>query len=113
MRMLAWSASQATRTRITDATSGFRVISQPLLGHFSRVFPAHYLGDTFEAMVCAGRRGYRVAEIPVSMRERTQGVSSASPAAAVRLIIRAGIVFVTRLHVTIPVVGSTPEPVRT
>ena len=82
MRILARSASRAVGSPVTDASSGFRVISEPLLGHFSRQFPAHYLGDTYEAMISAGRAGYVVREIGVPMRERTHGVSSAAPAAA-------------------------------
>ena len=50
MRVLARSASKATGTTITDATSGFRVIVQPLLGAFAATFPDNYLGDTYEAV---------------------------------------------------------------
>ncbi len=102
MRILAWSASRAVGSPITDASSGFRVISEPLLGHFSRQFPAHYLGDTYEAMISAGRAGYIVREIGIPMRERTHGVSSAGPAAAARLAARAIIVFASGLHIELP-----------
>ena len=62
MRYLARAASKATGAKITDATSGFRVISEPLLSEFAQTFPADYLGDTYEALITAGRGGYRVAE---------------------------------------------------
>lgn len=99
MRLLARAATKATGAEITDATSGFRVISEPLLSQFARNFPAHYLGDTFEAVVSAGRAGYVVAEVPVSMRERRHGESSASPMAAIAFTLRAAIVVGARLHV--------------
>lgn len=89
MRLLARLASRATDTDISDATSGFRLIRQPLLSAFARQFPSHYLGDTFEALVAAGKAGYRVAEVPVQMRERQSGESSASFAVAARLTLRA------------------------
>jgi glycosyltransferase involved in cell wall biosynthesis len=91
MRLLARLASRATRTPITDATSGFRLIRQPLLGAFARDFPCHYLGDTFEALVAAGKAGYSVREIPVQMAQRQVGQSSASFGSALRLTIRAAI----------------------
>jgi glycosyltransferase involved in cell wall biosynthesis len=89
MRLLARLASRATDTDISDATSGFRLIRQPLLSAFARQFPSHYLGDTFEALVAAGKAGYRVAEVPVQMRDRQYGESSASFAVALRLTLRA------------------------
>jgi glycosyltransferase involved in cell wall biosynthesis len=98
MVMLARSASKAARTRLSDSTSGFRLIRQPLLGEFARTFPAHYLGDTYEAIVSAGRAGYLVREVPVEMRDRAHGLSSASPIASVRFTLRAVIVAGTGLH---------------
>ena len=58
MRVLASSASRATHSIITDSTSGFRLIRQPLLGRFSRLFASNYLGDTYEALSAAGRAGF-------------------------------------------------------
>ncbi len=106
MALLARSASRATGATITDATSGFRLIRTPLLEQFARTFPAHYLGDTYEAVVSAGRAGYVVREVPVTMRERSHGTSSASPVAAIRFTLRALIVAGTRLQ--FPVDPWTP-----
>ena len=98
MAGMARTASRATGTRITDSTSGFRVIREPLLSEFARTFPAHYLGDTYEAVMTAGRAGYSVREVAVAMRDREHGQSSASPLAAVRLTVRAVVVAATGLH---------------
>ena len=73
---------------VSDPTSGFRTIGEPLLSEFALDFPAHYLGDTFEALVVAGRRGYSVAEIPVAMRPRQGGRPSADLKTLVRSMIR-------------------------
>lgn len=89
MRTLSFAATRLTGVRLTDTTSGFRAIRQPLLGVFSRDYPVQYLGDTFEALVNAGRAGFRLAEVPVRMRERASGTSSASSGAAVRYVARA------------------------
>jgi glycosyltransferase involved in cell wall biosynthesis len=107
-RLLARSASKATGTPIHDVTSGFRVISQPLLGAFAREFPAHYLGDTYEAVTTAGRAGYCIVETPVGMLQREHGASSASPIAAARFTARALLVVATRLHFSIPPYRGAP-----
>ncbi len=101
MRFLARSASKACGTEISDATSGLRVIRSPLLEQFAEHFPAHYLGDTYEALVSAGRSGYLVQEMQATMSEREHGTSSAGALSAVRLIARAVIVVVSRLHIKI------------
>lgn len=98
MRFLAASASRASRSQITDSTSGFRVIREPLLSAFAESLPAYYLGDTFEAIVAAGRSGYRIGETPIQMGPRLHGTSSASPGNAVRFVIRAGATGLLHLH---------------
>ena len=107
MWILARSASRATGTRVTDASSGFRVIREPLLSQFARSFPMHYLGDTYEAMVTAGRAGYVVREVPITMRERSHGSSSVSPMQATSLTLRAAVVAGARLH--FPVEPARPS----
>jgi glycosyltransferase involved in cell wall biosynthesis len=102
MRVLANSASRACSCRLTDATSGFRLIRQPLLGAFAQRFAANYLGDTFEAVVAAGRAGYRVCEIPADLRERQTGVSSASTRQATLFSLKAAMVAVLHLHPRLP-----------
>ena len=98
MRLLARSASRAVGSPITDATSGFRLIQGNLLAQFSQVFPSNYLGDTYEAMVSAGRADYSVVEIPTRMSDRLHGESSASPGQAIKFIIKGLLVAVLRLH---------------
>lgn len=98
MRLLATSASVATRTTITDATSGFRLIRRPLLDHLSTNLPTNYLGDTYESLIAAGRAGYGITEMPASMKEREFGESSASVLDAVRFTIKGLGVFFLGLH---------------
>ena len=88
MSVLARSASAAAGGPVSDSTSGFRLIRQPLLGQFSVQFANNYLGDTYESVVSAGRSGYRVVEIPAGLRDRTHGESSASTGSAVRFTLK-------------------------
>lgn len=88
MLLLALIASRATKTSITDATSGFRVIRRPLLDLFAENFPMHYLGDTFDALCAAGRAGFQIHEVAIPMSNRAHGVSSATKFRAVGLIFK-------------------------
>jgi len=102
MWTLASSASRATGTRITDVTSGFRAWRGQIVFALADHLPAYYLGDTYEAVIAAGRAGYRVTEIPAPISERLYGTSSASPLQAARLTTRAFAASVLRLHVRLP-----------
>ncbi len=88
MWWLARVASRATGQKITDSTSGFRLIRRPLLDELAAHLPSYYLGDTFEALVVLGRAGYAVEEIGVAMAPRQNGSSSASNWYATMRILR-------------------------
>jgi glycosyltransferase involved in cell wall biosynthesis len=87
--VLSTTLRRRSGLHIKDPTSGFRAIRDPLLHAYASDFPHHYLGDTFEALLVAGRRGYRVAEIPVVMHARKGGQPSAGLPASVRAMLRA------------------------
>lgn len=112
MRILAAIARRSTGVRLTDVSSGFRVFSQPLLGEFARDFPSAYLGDTFEAVISAGRGGYTIAESPVSMLQRKHGKSSASTVAALKFLLRALLVVLLRIEVKIRPLSSCAPGTR-
>ena len=73
------------------------MIREPLLTEFSRTFAVNYLGDTYEALIAAGRAGYIVREIPAALRPRLNGESSASIAQSVRFTLKG--LAVTALHI--------------
>ena len=74
IRFFALMLSAICRTKITDPTSGFRILSRRairLLAHrYSEDFPE------VEALVVAHRAGLRIMEVPVVMAERSAGRSS-------------------------------------
>lgn len=96
MRVLARLATSGAGTEITDPSSGFRAIGPRLLPVFARDYPADYLGDTVEALVDAGRAGFRVGEIPVTMNERRGGKASASGVAAAWYTLRVLVIIAAR-----------------
>jgi hypothetical protein len=98
MRVLSRSATSATGTKITDSTSGFRLIQQPLLGQFAQQFANNYLGDTYESIISAGRGNYKVIEIAAGLKPRDYGESTASTGSAVRFTLKGLGVATLRLH---------------
>lgn len=96
--VLAWSASSAAGCRITDSSSGFRLVRRPLLEQFAARLANNYLGDTHEALVSAGRAGYSVTEIVVEMRPRQSGVSTASNRSAFGFTIKCLCVWLLGMH---------------
>ena len=109
MRVLARSAGAAVGAPITDATSGFRLIRQPLLGQFAVHFANNYLGDTYEAVVSAGRAGYRVVETHATLTDRLHGESTASTGSAVRFTLKGLGVAALGLHKRLRTIESAPR----
>jgi len=97
MRLLGKVASRAVGHTITDSTSGFRMIRQPLLREFAVDFPQYYLGDTFEATIRAARTGHQIIEIPAALSPRRTGSSTVSNLRASLMILKAVTSVVLRL----------------
>jgi glycosyltransferase involved in cell wall biosynthesis len=76
MRLLRLAVIALSGERVSDTSSGFRAFSRPLLEFFARNYPVEYLGDTVEALLLACYAGFKVAEVPVSMRSRAGGQPS-------------------------------------
>jgi len=113
-RVSMWSlsriASRVAGIKLTDTTSGFRLIREPLLTEFSTELPDYYLGDTFEATVAALRAGYGVIEIPASLLPRKSGTSSTPTRKALSLILKVILLAVTNLHPQLKRFHATAKP---
>ena len=83
---------------ISDATSGFRIIKSPLLESFAKSFPTYYLGDTFEALVVAGKANYKIVQTPAPIVDRQTGRPSSSNSDSVRQIAKVLLVTILGLH---------------
>jgi glycosyltransferase involved in cell wall biosynthesis len=77
-RFISRVVSLYARTRLTDATSGFRLAGPRAVAVFAEHYPVEWLGDTVESIVLATRQGLTVSEIPVGMNERAGGAPSQS-----------------------------------
>ena len=75
-----------TGRRVTDPTSGMRMVNRDVMKIYSEDYPVDYPEP--ESVVMILRMGKKVSEIPVIMRERQGGVSSISPRKAVYYMIK-------------------------
>jgi glycosyltransferase involved in cell wall biosynthesis len=82
MRLLSRVVSRSVGALVTDPTSGFKVVSEPLLTEFARSYPAEYLGDTVEALLHAAAFGASIVEVEVPMQQRAAGEATTTSHAA-------------------------------
>ena len=75
-----------TGVKITDPTSGLRMAGKNVIALFAEDYPRDYPEP--ESVVTVIRRGMKVEEIPVVMKEREGGVSSISLKKSVYYMIK-------------------------
>lgn len=81
-----------TGQRITDPTSGMRMVNRRVIEHFAKEYPTDYPEP--ESVVKLLKNKYKVIEIPVIMNKRTNGKSSISPMKAVYYMIKVSIAII-------------------
>jgi len=89
MIFLAKVMSRVSKTRLTDATSGFRAAGQRAIDQYVRYYPAEYFGDTLDSLVAACHAGLTVTQVPVAMRARMHGTSTQGTFGATVYLLRA------------------------
>ena len=102
MRFLALIVRALTGQRYSDVTSGFRAYDRPVIGLLAREYPVEYLADTVEALLIVRYAGFRVDEVPITMRPRAAGTPSTR---RVKLVIN-------YLRLLIGIVGSASRRAR-
>lgn len=75
-----------TRTRITDPTSGMRMVNKEVMELFADNYPKDYPEP--ESAVAVLKQHKKVMEYPVVMRERSEGTSSISPLKGIYYMIK-------------------------
>lgn len=109
MSLLAAVLSKVCGTRLTDTTSGFKLMNARALATFAANYPAEYLGDTVEALVIAARSHLLVRQVGVAMRPRAGGTPSHDPLKAAVFLMRAFLALVISLSRP---AAPLPEPAR-
>lgn len=87
-----------TGKKITDPTSGLRMVGENVLQIFAEEYPKDYPEP--ETVVGVLRRGMKVEEIPVIMHEREGGVSSISMKKSVYYMVKVSLaIIIERIRV--------------
>lgn len=74
MAVFAWTVSRITGREVTDPTSGFQALNADALRFFAYDnYPVDY--PDADTLLILHYAGFRVVEVPVTMRERISGVS--------------------------------------
>lgn len=76
IKIISLAIKITTGVKITDPTSGFRMINRKVIAMFAKSYPVDYPESETNASVI--RCNLKVCEAPVEMRERMGGVSSIS-----------------------------------
>ena len=74
INIISFFIKLVTGKKIYDTTSGFRAINSDLIKLFANDYPVEYPEPVSSTKIL--KNGYKVEEVPVSMNERTGGVSS-------------------------------------
>lgn len=75
-----------TNKKINDTTSGYRAVNSKVIKLFAEDYPKDY--PEVEVLVKLNKKGFRVLEVPVEMREREAGFSSITPIKSVHYMIK-------------------------
>lgn len=75
-----------TGKRVTDPTSGMRMVNRDVMKLYAENYPKDYPEP--ESVVAILRAGKKVTELPVIMRERTEGTSSIAGPKSVYYMIK-------------------------
>ena len=86
IRYFSWLIRLVTGKKITDPTSGLRIAGKSAIALFAVHYPEDYPEP--ESVTAVLRRGWKVKEIPVIMRERSGGVSSISAKQSVYYMVK-------------------------
>ena len=92
IRLLSSLIWLMTGTRVKDVTSGFRAVNKQYIGVFAENYPDDYPEP--EVIVISSLSGARIREIPVKMRERSDGVSSINMKKSVYYMIKVSLAII-------------------
>lgn len=80
------------KVKVTDPTSGFRAADRNVIKIFASNYPCDYPEP--ESLVHILKLGYKIAEVPVNMKERQGGKSSISAWKSIQYMIRVSLAII-------------------
>ncbi len=92
IRFLSGLIRFVSGTKVKDVTSGFRAVNRHYIEVFAESYPDDYPEP--EVIVISSLSGAEIREIPVKMRERTDGVSSINMKKSVYYMIKVSLAII-------------------
>ena len=92
IRYFSWLIRLVTGSKITDPTSGMRMVNRKLLQRFMTDYPKDYPEP--ESVVDILTKKYKVCEIPVAMNGRSSGISSISMIKSIYYMLKVSLAIV-------------------
>lgn len=77
INMISFTTKLMTGVKIHDTTSGYRAVNKNIIEEFANSYPYDYPEPCTNMHMI--KKGYKIKEIPVEMKQRETGVSSISP----------------------------------
>ena len=74
IKLLSSTIKLCTGKKIYDTTSGFRAADRKVIEKFSKDYPTEYPEPVSNVELI--KKGYKISEVPVEMKERENGISS-------------------------------------
>lgn len=71
---------------IKDPTSGYRIVNREVIAEFSKHYPVDY--PEVEVLADLAKKGYKIKEVKVEMRQRQGGVSSITPRKSIYYMVK-------------------------
>jgi glycosyltransferase involved in cell wall biosynthesis len=75
-----------TKTKISDPTSGYRIVNQKIIKEFMKYYPTDY--PEVEVIAYLSRRNYKIREFKVEMNQRQGGTSSITPIKSIYYMLK-------------------------
>lgn len=86
IKYFTWLIKLVTGKKITDPTSGMRMVNRDVMELYAKNYPKDYPEP--ESVVTILKKGKQVEEMPVKMNAREEGVSSISPKKSIYYMIK-------------------------
>ncbi|HIE27415.1 TPA: glycosyltransferase family 2 protein [Candidatus Poribacteria bacterium] len=85
-KFFGFITSCIVRQKIADTTSGFQAVNRSVIEFYEDEYPSDY--PEVETIPLLYRAGFRILEVPVSMRQRQAGKTSITPIRSVYYVLK-------------------------
>lgn len=92
IRFLSWLIYITCEEKVRDVTSGFRIVNKEYIAFYAQEYAQDFPEP--EAIIAAKLNGGRIKEIPVTMKERTEGESSISVLKSILYMVKVSLAIV-------------------